>query len=60
MTRAEMTIEREHERLLRLGMMCGTRTPTPEQERIAREIAEEHVAAISMQQWKEKHDDPND
>lgn len=55
-----MAIEREHERLLRLGMMCGTRTPTPEQERIAREIAEEHVAEISMQQWKEKHERATD
>lgn len=33
--------EREYRRIERLGILCGAAVPTPEQDRIAREEADE-------------------
>lgn len=50
MTLAEKAIEHEVIRLTRLGNLCGTGTPTEEQETMAMEEADEHIAALERQE----------
>ena len=53
MTPTDRKREYEVELLTRIGMLCGTGQPTAEQEREAARIAEEHVEAVELQEWKE-------
>ena len=53
--------DRERERMVevqtRLGMMCGSGVPTREQREIAARIADEHIEAIEMQEWRDKQEE---
>lgn len=54
MTEFEAEYEHYVETLTRLGLMCGSGDPTPEQCEIAKMIADEHVAAC--QNTTSKHE----
>jgi len=49
MTYTELQAEWEYRRQERLGLLCGTDTPTPEQELVARTEADAAVRVLKEQ-----------
>ena len=55
MTVQQLLDEWQVEYLTRIGNLCGTGTPTPEQEKISSDEADEHIAKLKSQGDKTVH-----